>query len=173
MTDRVWIGVDLGLEGAIVFLRGDQLGVVDMPVVTYNRRGSLRRALDFRGIVDAFTRFDTLPVGAFATFEAVHGMPKAMTGTKGSFSLGTSSGAFHMLFASLEIPYRTVTPRAWKKHYGIEGTDKNASRLEAGRRFPTLDLSLKKHHGRAEAALLASFGRHLETRGELGEVETP
>jgi len=42
----------------------------------------------------------------------------------------------------------------------VEGTDQKArSVLAASRLWPALDLSLKKHHNRAEAALIAEYGR--------------
>lgn len=185
MSDRLWIGVDLGLEGAIAFVHGDQVDVVDMPVVTFNRHGATRRRLSHREIVDVLNRGMEFGQPAFALFEAVHarpakpasfGKPGRDGGTKGAFSLGHSDGTFRGVFTALDIPFRTVSPQAWKKHYGLAGNDKRESVAEAQRRFPTLQLRGPRGgylHGRAEAALLAAFGRHLETRGELGEPESP
>ena len=47
----------------------------------------------------------------------------------------------------------------WKKYFGLVKTDKEASRQKALELFPAAArfLSLKKHHGRAEAILIAHY----------------
>jgi hypothetical protein len=61
----------------------------------------------------------------------------------------------------------TVRPAVWKRALG-QGKDKEACQLRAMQLFPSANLRLKKHHGRAEAFLLALYGqRHL---GAVGHV---
>ena len=63
--------------------------------------------------------------------------------------------------AALQMPYTTVRPVIWKRALGL-GKDKEACRLRAMQLFLSADLRLKKHHGWAEALLLALYGqRHL------------
>lgn len=52
-----------------------------------------------------------------------------------------------------------VRPQEWKKHYKLIGTEKTASLAMARAIWPTAPLKLKKHHGRAEALLLAQWGK--------------
>ena len=70
-------------------------------------------------------------------------------------------GAALATLATLQIPYRTVTPPVWKKAYRLIGCDKDESRARALELFPTaIDaLRLKKHHGRADALLMAEYLR--------------
>jgi crossover junction endodeoxyribonuclease RuvC len=62
------------------------------------------------------------------------------------------------LLAALQIAYTTVRPAIWKRALGL-GKDKEAARLRAMQLFPAADLRRKKDHGRAEALLLAWWGR--------------
>jgi len=63
------------------------------------------------------------------------------------------------VMAALRMPYTPVRPVVWKKAFSL-GKDKEASRLRAQQLFPAADLRRKKDHGRAEALLLAWYGRH-------------
>jgi len=55
------------------------------------------------------------------------------------------------------VPYRIVTPQAWKRHAGLLGADKRASRLRAQERFPTLGAIAPADEGPAEAILIAAY----------------
>jgi len=66
----------------------------------------------------------------------------------------------------LETPTNLVTPAAWKKAMKVAGEDegKEQCRALALQLFPACAASfaLKRHHGRAEAALLALYAaQHL------------
>ncbi len=83
------------------------------------------------------------------------------------FTIGVGFGAWLGLLGALEIPYTRVRPARWKHALGLRGKDKEAARLRAQQLFPSADLQLKKHHGRAEALLLASYGRTRSGHGAL------
>ena len=72
-------------------------------------------------------------------------------------TIGFGYGLWIGILATLEIPYTTVRPAQWKKAFSL-GKDKEASRLRAMQLYPGADPRLKKHHDRAEALLLASYG---------------
>ena len=60
--------------------------------------------------------------------------------------------------AAMQIPMVLVTPGKWKKFYSLSA-DKEQARARAIQYWPASDnFRLKKHHGRAEAALLAKYG---------------
>ena len=73
------------------------------------------------------------------------------------FTVGLGYGAWLGVLATLRLPYTAVRPVVWKKAFSL-GKDKEASRLRAMQLYPGADLRLKKHHGRAEALLLAHYG---------------
>jgi hypothetical protein len=55
------------------------------------------------------------------------------------------------------LPLAFVTPAVWKASYGLS-KDKHASLHKARLLYPTAELHLAKHDGRAEALLIARYG---------------
>ena len=80
-------------------------------------------------------------------------------GVRSMFTIGLGFGVWLGILAALELPFTRVRPALWKTAIGLRGKDKEASRLRAQQLFPTADLRRKKDHGRAEALLLALYGR--------------
>ncbi len=156
MNKRYSIGVDPGLSGAIAFMEGEDCTQVwDMPI---------SRKLRGKGNeVNAFLLADILreAEGGTAYVEAVSAMPGQ--GVSSMFSLGRSAGVIAGILAALNIRTEYVSPQAWKKHQGLIKKDKDASRTLAIQRWPEMreELKLKKHHGRADAMLIADYGRNL------------
>jgi len=69
-------------------------------------------------------------------------------------------GIIATLGLSLEMP----SPQRWKKEMlADQGKEKDASRFKAMQLFPTVagQLNRKKDDGRAEALLMAEYGRRL------------
>src|SRR5262249_22780180 len=90
-----------------------------------------------------------------AVIERAQAMPKQ--GASSGFKYGRAVGAIEAVIALCGIPLTIIEPTAWKKHYGLRGGDKEASRQRALQLFPTAHamIARKKDHGRAEAALIA------------------
>jgi crossover junction endodeoxyribonuclease RuvC len=84
-----------------------------------------------------------------------------------AFKTGLGYGQLRMLLASNFIPYRIVSPLAWRRYHGLTG-DKDAARALASQLLPkdADQWALKKHDGRAEAALLALYGVSHPVRAE-------
>lgn len=73
-------------------------------------------------------------------------------------SAGYTFGLWSGALAAHGVRTTLVTPRAWKSEAGLDGTDKEASRLKALAavgRGAAPSLARKKDHGRAEAMLIA------------------
>lgn len=97
-----------------------------------------------------------------AVVERVNAFPGQ--GVSSVWSFARSYGVLLGVLAACEIPVELYTPTTWKKHYHLPGKDKNAARQKAIEMFPMVaGLNLKKHHGRAEALLLAHY--HVLKRG--------
>jgi Holliday junction resolvasome RuvABC endonuclease subunit len=76
-----------------------------------------------------------------------------------------SSGKFMRAFGAIEAVAQLfsdrvemVLPQAWKKAMGLKA-DKEESLRMARELFPDALLNLKKHHGKAEALLIAEYAR--------------
>ena len=75
-------------------------------------------------------------------------------GIASSFQFGVGFGSILGVLQALHIRIELVTPSSWKRSYGLS-KDKHASLHKARLLFPTAELHLAKHDGRAEALLIA------------------
>lgn len=99
----------------------------------------------------------------FAVVEHVGAMPGQ--GVTSCFSFGESFGWLQGVLDAMKIPYELVRPQKWKKVFSCT-SDKNTSIAVAQRLFPGVDLRRtprchKPHDGKAEALLLAEYGRRI------------
>jgi len=147
------IGIDPGLIGALAVLSpsGDVEALADLPVIRDGRLawidgGELQRLL-----------LNTLNGrAARAYIERVSAMPRQ--GVASSFNFGVGFGSILAVVQSYPLPIELVTPATWKRALGLS-SDKRASLDKARLLFPTADLGLSKHEGRAEALLLAHYAQ--------------
>jgi hypothetical protein len=152
------LGVDPGGTGALALVHGTELlFVADMPVFRVTRGKSAKAELDVLGFCDIIEAW--APGVVF--FEQVGGM----TGESASaaFNFGRIAGAAEALCKAHGGRFEFVAPHVWKKAMRLTGTSKDDARAMATNRWPGRykDFALKKHDGRAEAALLAEYGRQV------------
>ena len=155
MGGRLILGVDPGVTGALALIdaNGALLELADAPCRDDGPAG--RRKLNAPMFAEIVRRWG--PTEAFV--EAV--AAKASDGTVGAFSFGRSAGVVDGVLAGMGIPVRHPQPIGWRRAVGLlAGADKDASRAEAARRWPSHARSFvrKCDDGRAEAALIAAAG---------------
>jgi crossover junction endodeoxyribonuclease RuvC len=82
-------------------------------------------------------------------------------GVTSMFTFGRTLGFAHALAAGTGARIEFVTPSVWKGKLGLLNSDKSASREKCRTLFPKIAHSLArvKDDGRAEATLLAHYGR--------------
>jgi Holliday junction resolvasome RuvABC endonuclease subunit len=98
-----------------------------------------------------------------AVVEKVGAMPKQ--GVASTWKFGFACGIIQGVLMATGVPVHYVAPTVWKKHWGLTGKDKDASRALAIMRYPKLaGLSLKRHHGRADALLMLEWYREAVLR---------
>lgn len=151
----VYVGIDPGLTGAIVALLPDGTAEFhDMPTLTVKKK----QTLDYAGLAHILRRYPKRGE-CMAAIEFVSSMPGQ--GVASMFKFGQVYGAALATMATLQIPYRTITPPVWKRAFRLIGCDKDESRARALELFPGVVeyLRLKKNHGRADALLLAEYLR--------------
>ena len=104
---------------------------------------------------------------AQAVIERVHSMPKQ--GVASSFTFGQAYGTAIGVVSGYGLPLAFVTPQRWKSHFRLVGKDKSASIERALDLYPEAEshLKLKKHHGRADAILIARYFLDATKKGEF------
>lgn len=147
----IYIGIDPGLSGAVAarYCASDYV-VFDMPIFDGDRR-----EIDPRRLRHMIAR---LLAGreAYVMLERAGARPGE--GVSSSWRNGATWGATYATVLSLDLPVTVVSPAVWKRRLEIS-SDKEMVRKRAGELLPAAadQWPLKKHHGRAEAALLAHY----------------
>lgn len=155
------IGIDPGLSGAIAVIKLD--GTVDFhdcPLFTVGTKHVYHPG----GMAALLRQYQEHHPNLLVGLEKVHSMPGQ--GVASTFLFGEGFGIWLGILAALRIPHELITPQSWKRGMmNGQNKDKDASRLVALRLFPSVSdrLKLKKHHGRADALLIAEFLRRQST----------
>lgn len=139
------VGIDPGLNGALAWVSGtgELVEVEDMPLVDNEVNAKL-----LANLIVGYGRLEC------AVVERQQSMPKQ--GVASSFKTGVGYGIIIGVLAALDVPTYFLSPTQWKKVLHLS-KDKEMSRAKALERWPkdAFYFKLKKHEGRAEAALLA------------------
>jgi crossover junction endodeoxyribonuclease RuvC len=162
----IFIGIDPGLSGAVAVINdvydhvNPQYSVHDTPTLEMMVNGKKKNRYNVNGMVSLLAGFESEEV--LVVLESVHSMPKQ--GVASSFNFGEGLGMWKGIVAAFGFPLEMPTPQRWMKAI-MEGTGggKDANRNKAIQLFPSLadQLKLVKHDGRADALLMAEFGRRL------------
>ncbi|MEM6833957.1 MAG: hypothetical protein AAF562_10080 [Pseudomonadota bacterium] len=152
---NAYLGIDPGLNGAIVCLHDDAMVISDMPTLSVQRGKTTKRFVDPHALHGVIA---SLPKITACALEQVSAMPGQ--GATSMFSFGRSYGVLEGVLACCGVPYTEVRPHAWKKALQVPA-GKDAARARASQLLPDYSHNwpLKKHDGRAEAALLARYAQ--------------
>lgn len=161
------LGVDPGLHGALAWMDevGALLRVEDMPVFEVMRGKTAKREVNVPGLASLLSDF--APDICF--FEQTGGMEG--DSAQSAYNFGRAAGAAEAAAKIAGARFEFVAPHVWKKAMGLIGTAKDQSRAKATNMWPgyAKTFALKTADGRAEAALLAEFGRlRLVRNGMIG-----
>lgn len=171
MSDTIYLGIDNGLLGAVAALHPDgRVEFHDTPYVEVERKTksagkAQRKEYDAAQMVIILRQY----AGAFVALERPMVMPSQQINT--ALSVGIGGGLWQGILSALLLPHEIVPPATWKaamyRGSGLSTSDKNASRILAARLFPQAAEQLKrvKDDGRAEALLLAEWGRRRHAGG--------
>lgn len=144
------VGIDPGATGAIAQI-SPMVGVWRMP-------------RSDRALVDLLQMFD--PATTRVYLERAQAMPQKAaregrgfeTGTS-MFSYGVAYGVIRGVLAARRLWYREVPSATWKADMGLWRQPKTASIEKAKALFPEAVDQIGKSDGRAEAVLIAEWGR--------------
>lgn len=147
------LGIDPGVTGGIVFLHTE--GISALPWLSVHDIPSALGEID----AAAVKREIEVHLPTLAVIERASSRPGQ--GVASTFKYGAAYGALKAIVSSMGIPLHVVTPQKWKKHFNLD-SDKEKSRALAIRLWPSCPaFSRKMDHGRAEAALIAQYGREV------------
>ncbi|KAF9594149.1 hypothetical protein IFM89_028403 [Coptis chinensis] len=163
------IGIDPDVSGALALLKTDESGcsaqVFDNPHVQILVGKRVRRRLDANSIVQMLQSFNA-PLGTTAYLE--QSIPFPQDGKQGWWSGGFGYGMWIGILVASGFSVVPVTSLLWKNHFQLSGSrlTKDDSRTAASTLFPSLSslLTRKKDHGRAEALLIAAYGKGLHLK---------
>lgn len=157
----IYVGIDPGLDGAIVCLQ-DRGGVVEVRwgVITPTIKAKRGRAYRLSAMCSLIR--DALSGGEVALAALELGGVRPLEGVRSAYTTGRGHGIWEGMLAAFAIPYEEPTPKQWQKlaYHGIIGEGKDRSILACERIFPAFDLipgerRKKPHTGLADAALIA------------------
>lgn len=152
MTGRLTMGIDPGLSGALaLYGRDGALEVRDIPTLQLKTK----RIIDEYALARIIDDWSSLIESVW--LEQVGVRPGE--GAVGAFTFGRGYGLIRGVCVASFLTIHDVTPQSWKASLRVKG-DKDESRLRASALFPRHGglWPLKKHDGRAEAALIALYG---------------
>ncbi len=161
------LGIDVGVTGAFAVMQDDGTVIGSFPLPTMangKKSAKVKTQLNAGAWAREVTAQHRGGVHEYVAYvETVSAMPAQ--GVASMFSLGHSFGTVCAVLATLKIPFWLVTPQEWKKEFGLLKADKDAARTVAIRLFPLMSLDFKRDHNRADALLIAEYGRRRLQQG--------
>lgn len=159
-SDTLVVGVDPGKFGCFALVDNYNCELYDMPVTDEDYYRLLQQ-FSFKGTRSRFKKI-------VVVIEDVHALPRQST--VAGFTFGKNVGKAELLAQSFcdveDFKVIKVTPQKWKKYFKLD-KDKHKSVELARELFPeAVDLLKLSKDGRAEALLIAEYGR----RYLLGEL---
>lgn len=164
------LGIDVGFNGSLAVLTPAlAVEIFDAPTLSISNGRRTHAEMDVAGIVALLRPYQAQ--GCHVFMERVGVMPGQGIASSGAFMRGF--GQWEGVLAALGLPYTLVHPARWKRAMlDGQGKDKDASRQRAAQLFPVVAhlLSRKKDDGRAEALLLAEYGRRVLAGGTEAQL---
>ena len=144
MENRVFIGIDPGINGGIAIIYNDAYSVTKWP-------NTIQEMADV--LITLKDQAPNLPM--YCVIEKVHSFPG--NSGKSMFTFGSNYGQWLGILATLRIPYIEVIPNKWMKHYGAMPKDKkdrkNHIKHLAQQRYPDVKITLAT----SDAMLIANY----------------
>jgi len=150
------LGVDPGGSGALALLDGPRLvAVEDMPVFMVRRGKSDKPEIDVHGLIALLREWEP----ECCWFERVGGWDGQSA--PAAFNFGRIAGMCEALVKASGARFEFVSPHIWKGAMKLVNAGKDDALVLANNMWPHMadKFRRKKDDGRAEAALIAEYGR--------------
>lgn len=142
VSSMIFIGIDPGKTGAVAIL-SDTISIKDTPDT-------------LQGMVECLKHQED----AHVFIEKVHAMPGQ--GVVSMFTFGQNFGTWLGILAALGLSHTLVAPQTWKKEMLADlPKEKSSAVTRVLQLYPKLSdkFTRKKDHGRADALLIAEYGK--------------
>lgn len=154
------VGLDPGLTGAVAFMErgGSIVTVEDTPSFLTDGK---KRDYDVPGMVRLLMENGSTGHIEHVFIERQQARPGIPP--QAMLKIGHGFGLWIGILATLHIPYTAVWPQVWQREMyagAVPGEGKERSLLVASRLWPDLVIP-KSRHDRADALLIAEWGRRL------------
>ena len=149
-------GIDPGKDGALAIVHGDKsVEFFDVPKIKLRGKERPEWGTWWRSWTSALS----FAMPDLIVIEDVAARPGQ--GVTSMFNFGRTLGFAHAIATFNGCTVQWVTPSVWKGKLGLLNSGKGASRAICGNLYPATVPQLKRamDDGRAEAALLAHYGR--------------
>lgn len=159
------ISIDPGLNSSAALLRfGHNSGTVFLDMVDLpTRADGEKRQIDVPGLCELLERWEpdlavVENVQPMPSIPGANGLRRSM-GAASSFRFGMACGMIRATLEAYELPVDLVHPQSWKRHFGLKGADKQpgVELIKSLQPETAQFITLKKHHGRSDAGLLALY----------------
>ena len=164
MENKLYLGIDNGLDGGIVGIDGDGHCSFKKIMPTISGRDS-KRIYDIPAMISTLTVFkERIRMVILEKSQAFPGQ-----GRTSAWSTGHGQGIWEGIIMTLNIPCSIVGPQSWQRviFRDMNFTEtKQASLLACQRLFPNeswlaTERSRRPHDGLTDAACLAEYGRRI------------
>jgi crossover junction endodeoxyribonuclease RuvC len=149
------VGIDPGLAGGLAVLEiMDRdialIDVIDVPITGSGAKQSVDPIL----LQEWFQQHG--PRHAFLE----RGQVRPLQGSSSGFKYGRCIGALEATLLLCAVPLVIVEPSRWKRHFHLQGADKEGARQLTIRMFPREHrfFARRKDHNRSEAVLIGIYG---------------
>ena len=165
---NLYIGVDPGATGAIAAITDDgRAAVVDLPGVAVNRSGKTKKTkknrtttvMDCTGVVNLFADAVASWTVHLMVETALISRQGGMADAYSAYRLCKWYAPWELFAAVYLMRFAEVSPGVWKKAQKLLKAEKAVSVRMATQRWPGLLSGVESDHNRAEALLLAEYGR--------------
>jgi len=165
--NKIYIGIDPGKQGFIAILHDDDSGFLEelpfKPVPNGSRNETRIDGRKFRKMIPSIR--STVILEKTQSYGV---RPHTM------FDMGQTRGIIVGILDDCMMPLIEVTPQQWKKHFGLpQGREPGETKAEARKRakkasialakkmFPRFAKQIGENDNKAEALLLARYGKDL------------
>jgi hypothetical protein len=162
------LGIDPGIRGAIASLdHNDAPSVRDMPVRQKQGNGKAHNEVDPVALQKLLRELVPADETGIVVMESMHAFMGGGEERKGSMASQASLAATKAVICAIceinGLDVSFITPQTWQRFYGIKNrkddTTKAQSLRIARQLYGMSHCPLQKHDGRADAILIARYGR--------------